>query len=35
MAGVNAHVLLGGPRRYGDGLDPALLAMLRDAGATA
>ncbi len=32
MAAVNAHVLFGGPRRYGDGLDPAFLAMLRDAG---
>lgn len=32
MAAVNAHVLLGGPRRYGDGLDPAFLALLRAAG---
>lgn len=32
MAAVNAHVLLGGPRRYDGGMDPAFVALLRDAG---
>ena len=31
MAAVNAHVLLGTPRRFGDGLHPEFIAMFREA----